>query len=156
MKIYTDAFALDIMGKYKILIKFVVLIRNDFFNDRTGLRKSAFPIKLAGIMMGSQENLAGTGSEDEETGNGCELRDLWRRRSRRNSLSTNHSTNSMDRRSLSINPSTDRRSTSTNATPFGATGTLGAFINDVTELREVRWHNLCEVFMILFYLFVNL
>ena len=115
------------VGKKTLIVELLFLNRNDFFNDRTGLRKSAFPIKLAGIMMGSQENLAATGSEDEETGNGngCELRDLWRRRSRRNSLSTNHSTNSMDRRSLSINPSTDRRSTSTtNATPFGATGTF--------------------------------
>ena len=81
------------------------LSRNDFFNDRTGLRRSAFPIKLAGIKMGSQENLNADNDNDNDnagedenvnaeiSGNGSsELQQLWRRRSsRHNSVSSNDS-----------------------------------------------------------------
>ncbi len=122
------------------IFEFVFKIRNDLFNDRTGLRRSAFPIKLAGIKMGSHENLNVDNDDDDggnidnnNDGNGNELHQLWRRRSRRNSLSMNDSrrnslsvnnsaTNSLDRRSLYITPSTEKPSTNS-STPFGSTGT---------------------------------
>ena len=88
------------------LILTLISFRNDFFNDRTGLRRSAFPIKLAGITMGSQENLNADADTDDNVvnvgdgdgsngsngsnGSGTELQQFWRRRSRRNSLSNNN------------------------------------------------------------------
>jgi len=134
------------------IFEIVLKIRNDLFNDRTGLRRSAFPIKLAGIKMGSHENLNVDNDDDDggnidnnNDGNGNELHQLWRRRSRRNSLSMNDSrrnslsvnnsaSNSLDRRSLYITPSTEKPSTNS-STPFGSTGTK-------ILIEKHAWYNL--------------
>ena len=129
------------------LILTLISFRNDFFNDRTGLRRSAFPIKLAGITMGSQENLnadadtddnvVNVGDGDGSNGSGTELQQFWRRRSRRNSLSNNNdsrrnsfsagnsnsansSSSSLDRRSLYITPTAEKGAGG--STPFGSSG----------------------------------
>ena len=134
------------------LILTLISFRNDFFNDRTGLRRSAFPIKLAGITMGSQENLNADADADTDdnvvnvgdgdgsngsNGSGTELQQFWRRRSRRNSLSNN---NDSRRNSFSAGNSNSANSSSSSldrrslyitptaekgaggSTPFGSSG----------------------------------